>query len=235
MGKMATTKTAATSTTALVTAAPQTKGGKAVVKFNTPKNLTPEVRIDLIRQGLDKMEAVQLTFASGAVFIGMELIALREQVPHGQFQRIFQERIERPRFGYRTAMQYVRAAERVRTKILKSGELDLSDLWNVAPSDLPLARRRELQEAVGELVNGRSLSQLLLDLERPVHKALAAGTPTTGAEAEMQARRELWRDILARLQKEAVTRKSWKLLPEDDIDAIRQVCADVVASLPPKI
>jgi hypothetical protein len=244
MGKMATkpqTKTtpatipASATGTALTTTTRPAAGGKAVMKFNRPKEMTPEERIDLIRHSIDRMEAVQLTFASGAVFIGMEMIALREQLPHGEFQRIFTERIARPRFSYRTAAQYIRAAERVRTKILQAGELDLSDLWNVAPSDLPLARRKELQEAVGELVNGRSLSQLLLDLEMVKPKQIAAGTPATGAEAELQARREVWKSILAGLQKEAVQRRSWKLLPPEDVEAIRSICQDVINTLPPKI
>jgi hypothetical protein len=240
MGKMATkpqTKSSPASATASATALTTTTkpGGKAVMKFNRPKEMTADARIDLIRHSIDRMEAVQLTFASGAVFIGMELLALREQIPHGDFQRIFVERIARPRFSYRTAAQYIRAAERVRTKILQAGELDLSDLWNVAPSDLPLSRRKELQDAVGELVNGRSLSQLLLDLEMVRPKQIAAGTPATGAEAELQARREVWKSILAGLQKEAVQRRSWKLLPPEDVEAIRSICQDVLDTLPPKI
>jgi hypothetical protein len=197
-------------------------------------DVSAEERVGLIRNSLDKMEGVQLQFACGAVFIGLELIALREQL-RGDFWRVFEERLERPRFSDRTARQYMRAAEKVRVKLLHAGKVDLGDLWDVAPSALPLARRRDLQDAVGTLVNGRCLSQLLLDLDSRGPKRLTAGAPGAGAAAEERAYAEVWTAIRKQLASEGLHRKSWKHLDARGLAALRECLESVLASLPAKI
>jgi hypothetical protein len=197
--------------------------------------LTPDARVNVIRTHLDSMENVQTVFAAGAVTIGLELIALRNQCAHGEFETIFQERIERPRFQMRTARKYMQAADRVRTKLLKSGNETIATSWDVAPSAMTLAKRNGLKEALGELLTGKTLSDLLMG-DRVVGGGGPGGrVPSSGAEAEMQATEQVYKALRLQITREVITRRAWKMLPEAELQALRQTLETAVRELPAKI
>jgi hypothetical protein len=199
------------------------------------QEMTPEARVNVIRGHLDSMENVQTVFAAGAVTIGLELIALKAQTNKGEFEEIFKERIERPRFQMRTAQKYMQAADRVRTKLLKAGNETIATSWDVAPSAMTLQKRKSLTEALGELLTGKTLSDLLMG-DRPVGGGGPGGkAPSSGAEAEMQATEQVYKALRLQITREIITRKAWKMLPEDELQALRQVLETAVKELPAKI
>jgi hypothetical protein len=198
-------------------------------------DMAPEARVNVIRGHLDSMENVQTVFAAGAVTIGLELIALKNQCAHGEFETLFAERIERPRFTMRTARKYMHAADRVRTKLLKSGNDVIATSWDVAPSAMTLAKRKSLTEALGELLTGKTLSDLLMG-DRVVGGGGPGGrAPSSGAEAEMQATEQVYKALRLQITREIITRKAWRMLPADELQHLRQVLETAVRELPAKI
>jgi len=198
-------------------------------------DMAPEARVNVIRGHLDSMENVQTVFAAGAVTIGLELIALKNQCAHGEFETLFSERIERPRFTMRTARKYMHAADRVRTKLLKSGNDVIATSWDVAPSAMTLAKRKSLTEALGELLTGKTLSDLLMG-DRPVGGGGPGGkAPASGADAELEGVVQVYKALRIQIIKEIVTRRAWKMLPEDEIQVLRQTLETAVRELPAKI
>jgi hypothetical protein len=193
---------------------------------------TAEQRVDLIRKSLDQMENVQLTMASGAVMIGLELLALKSDLGYGEFGRVFAERIERPRFSSRTAHVYMQAADKVRVNLLRAGAEGIAEVFDVAPSAMSMANRNKLVSAVGSLLSGKTLSNLLLDLDSKPKMLPTGRTPATGAAAEMEAHVALWSDLTKRLANEGVARKSWKFLEPDKITALRKLLTTVLNELP---
>lgn len=186
-----------------------------------PEERTPEQRIDLIRGYLDRMEAVQLQFASGAILIGMELLALKENLPHGEFIGVFKERLERPRFSIRNAQQYMQDANRVRVKLLKQGHMNIAQVWDVPPSALTIAKRRELQGMIDQVVDGKSLHGLRGAMGTDKPRQLTARGPS-GADAEREAHGRVWVDLCKRLTEAAVHRKTWKYLSADSRRIVRE-------------
>jgi len=197
------------------------------------KIMGTEARIDVIRGWVDSLEAVQFQFATGAVLVGMELLALKQEVGRGEFMKIFAERIERPRFSYRTSAKYMQAAESVRVKMLKSGVKNLAEIWDVAPSALSMERRRELQNAVGSVLNGATLSQLLLG-KGSKGGAGASGKVPTSAEAMMAAQKEIYAALAARIVADVVEKKTWKMLDPEDVAKVRQALESALDALPAK-
>jgi len=197
------------------------------------KEISAEERITVIRGHLDNMENVQTIFAAGAVVIGMELLALKQQVPYGDFDSLFREKIERPRFTRRTAAKYMQAAERVRVKLLRGGNETIADSWNVAPSAMSLAKRRDLNGLLGEVLNGKTLSDLLMG-DRPAGGGGAGGgdAPRSGADAVKQAAAEVLADLCARISRELVQRRTWTQVDPADVEKVRTVLKAAMDELP---
>jgi len=198
-------------------------------------NKTPEQRIDAVRGYLDKMEVVQLQHATGAILIGMELLALKDQLGRGDFMDVFVKQIERPRFSYRSAARYMQDAHRVRRKMIKDGGITLMGILNIAPSALPMARQKELQKVIAEAVGDRTLTGMRGALGSDSHapKQLTDGkTPATGKQAEMQAHVSVWLDLCRKLTHEAVSRKTWKYLDDDERKIVRDNLKSALAEIP---
>lgn len=185
------------------------------------KEMTAEARVDVIRGHLDSMESVQTVFAAGAVTIGLELLSLKAQTPRGEFETIFEERIARPRFTMRTARKYMQAADSVRTKLLRSGSEVIAGSWDIAPSAMTIAKRNSLHEALGDLLTGKSLSDLLMG-DRVVGGGGKGGSaPTTGKAAEEAAVVESYEALCRQIVREIVTSKRWQTLDADAIKHLR--------------
>jgi hypothetical protein len=185
------------------------------------KEMTPEARVDVIRGHLDSMESVQTVFAAGAVTIGLELLSLKSQTPRGEFETIFEERIARPRFTMRTARKYMQAADRVRTKLLRSGSEVIAGSWDIAPSSMTIAKRNSLHEAIGEMLTGKSLSDLLMG-DRAVGGGGKGGSePATGKAAEEAAIVESYEALCRQIVREIITGKRWQKLDPDALGHLR--------------
>jgi hypothetical protein len=185
------------------------------------KEMTAEARVDVIRGHLDSMESVQTVFAAGAVTIGLELLSLKSQTPRGEFETIFEERIARPRFTMRTARKYMQAADSVRTKLLRAGSDVIAGSWDIAPSAMTIAKRNSLHEALGDLLSGKSLSDLLMG-DRVVGGGGKGGsTPTTGKAAEEAAIVESYEALCKQIVREIITGKRWQKLDPDALGHLR--------------
>lgn len=215
----------ATKVTALVVS----KGGRGI----SPAEKTPEQIITTIRGFLDKMEVVQLQHATGAILIGLELLALKDQLGHGEFKEVFAQQIERPRFSYRSAARYMQDANRIRRKMAKDGGVTLMGILNIAPSALPIARQRELQGIISEAVGNRNLSALRGALGTDQPKQITAGQPAmTAKDAELQAHARIWMDLCRKITHEAVTAKTWKHLTPDARKVARNSLKTALESMP---
>jgi hypothetical protein len=199
------------------------------------KEMTPEERVDVIRGHLDSMESVQTVFAAGAVTIGLELLALRAQTQHGVFEQIFEERIARPRFTYRTARKYMQAAERVRTKLLRSGCDVIAGSWDIAPSSMTLQRRKSLHDALGEVLTGKSLSDLLMGDREVGGGGKGGSVPSTGKEAEQEAIRQSYEALAKQITREIVSQSRWKRLSTDELDHLRLALSTALDSINARI
>ena len=193
------------------------RGGKQL----PTKEMTPEARVDVIRGHLDSMESVQTVFAAGAVTIGLELLALKSQTPRGEFETIFDERIARPRFTMRTARKYMQAADRVRTKLLRSGSEVIAGSWDIAPSSMTIAKRNSLHEALGELLTGKSLSDLLMGDHAVGGGGKGGSTPATGKAAEEAAVVESYEALCRQIVREVITSKRWQKLDPEALGHLR--------------
>lgn len=206
--------------TAVQASDPVTRG---VPRKMTDADRTPEDRIELVRGYLDKMEAIQLQHATGAILIGMELLALKEEVGHGAFTEIFEKQIERPRFSYRSAARYMQDAARIQKRIAKTGNTKLLHFLDVAPSDMSVAVRRELTEVIGNITDGRNLSDLRGALGARNPPQLTEGAEKgSGEEAELAAHARCWQELCKRLTEAAVHRKTWKFLNADTRRIVRE-------------
>lgn len=214
---------------AMQQAKPVTRG---VPRKMTDADRTPEDRIELVRGYLDKMEAIQLQHATGAILIGMELLSLKEQVGHGSFVDIFEKQIERPRFSYRSAARYMQDAARIQKRIAKTGNAKLLHFLDVAPSDMSVSIRRELTDVIGNIADGRNLSDLRGALGTRAPAQLTDGSPASGKHAELDAHAKVWNDLCKRLTEAAVHRKTWKFLGDDTRKIVRETLKTALAEIP---
>jgi len=191
---------------------------------------TADERVDIIRKGLDSMEAVQLTMATGAALIGMELLALKKAAGNKEFEKMFAERIERPRFGMRTAFRYMSVAEQARVGLLRAGYQELNDVFDMPPSDMPMEKRQMLSKALGDMLGGKTLSNLLMG-EREV-KQITAPKATTTAAAMEEMHQQTWKKICEDLARYGLDKKTWKHLDQDQISQVRQCLTAVLSEMP---
>lgn len=194
--------------------------------------ISADERIGMVRKMLDTMENVQTAFGCAAVQIGMELLALKEQTPTGQFEQLFEEQVARPRFTIRTARKYMQAAETVRKHLLKSGHAaEIAESWDVPPSAMTIAKRRKLQDLIGDVLNGKTLSDLLMG-DRPAPGGGPGGRPApTSAEAQLQAVEQVYQELCKGLEREIITHQNWRKLPKEQIVSLREhlrCCLDTV-------
>ena len=191
---------------------------------------TSDERVDIIRKGLDSMEAVQLTMATGAALIGMEMLALKKELGTGEFANVFAERIERPRFGIRTAQRYMNVAESARVNLLRAGYADLGDVFDMPPSDMPMDKRQMLSKALGDMLGGKTLSNLLMG-EKEVRQ-LPAPKATTTAAAMEEMHQQTWKKICDDLARYGLDKKTWKHLDKDQVGQVRQCLTAVLGEMP---
>jgi hypothetical protein len=213
----------------------KTKATTAVVVrgAQSQDHKTPEQRVEAVRGYLDKMEVVQLQHATGAILIGMELLALKDQLGHGSFSDVFEKQIARPRFSYRSASRYMCDANRVRRKMLKDGGITLMGVLNIAPSALPMARQRELQAVIAEAVGDRNLSGLRGALGSDAPKQITDGkSALTGQVAEREAHAKVWADLCRKITHEALGCKSWKWLAPDALKHARNCLQSAFEAMP---
>jgi len=130
-----------------------------------------------------------------AVKIGAELLALKEELPHGRFA----ERVEKifP-FTMRTATKYMQLADQLQAKLLAKSEPG-SDLKNEPGSLLALP-----ESTIRAAVEGKTLTQLYFDfgiVKRPL--SLPPARPLNDSEAlkkEIRENRDKFEEALARLE-----------------------------------
>lgn len=208
----------------------KTTGAVAVRKAGGADDRTPEQRVGLVRDYLDKLEAVQIQHATGAILIGLELLALKDQIGRGDFQRVFEEQIERPRFSLRSAQRYMQDAHRIRMRLLKSGHVSLAEVMDVAPSEMSIVRRKELTSLIGQAVKDNTLTGLRGALAQEKQRRLA--NPGDAAKAMADAHVQVWQEMMRRLTIEAIQRKSWKHLNEETRKIVRQHLQSALAEIP---
>ena len=188
---------------------------------------SPEERIALLNKSLDQLEGIQNQYAAGCVFIGMELLALKHELGHGEFGKVFKERIERPRFCSRTARRFMRVADVIRQKLATgNASVKLREVLAavMAPSAMEEQAQAELIKRIGAAVEGRTMQQLMLDFS-PQRPALTAGSQDEDPPEERQRKTAAyWRmhynqaldDLLGKLaQIVTAPRFAGALAPED--------------------
>lgn len=135
-----------------------------------------EERVVFVNGSLDKLEGVQNQFAAGCILIGMELLALKSELGHGNFKETFASKIERPRFAYRTAARFMKIAEVLRVKLAAGSSVRLGEVlaMALAPSAMADKDRDELLKRLSDAVQGKTMQQLMLDFA-PQRPQLPAG------------------------------------------------------------
>jgi len=127
----------------------------------------------------------------------------------------------------------MKAADLVRTKLLKSGNDVVASSWDVAPSAMSIQKRRSLTEALGGLLNGKTLSDLLMG-DRPTGGGGNGTAPRNGAEAEMQAVVETYKALRTQLVRQILSHKHWRMLPADELASLRHALETALEELPAK-
>ena len=152
-----------------------------------PKELTLDQRVENVRRDLDTMDGLEQQQKFGSLYIGLQLISIKDETSREDFKRIMEQSILRPSFQYRTAMRWIAAAHNARSRLVQSGKIDIKQIWGVSPSDMTMERRNELQAVLEKVLGKPTLKQL-----------------TTGStpDAEMKGK-----DV----EREAIT-KGWKAL-----------------------
>lgn len=215
---------------------------KLVTRPTAHPQQPPVDRVGFIVQALDKLEGVQNQYAAGCVLIGMELCSLKKELGHGKFLETFAQRIERPRFSYKTGQRFMRVAEMLRVKLATGASVKLGEVLGMAlaPSAMREEERLELAERVGLACSGRTMQQLMLDFnERP--KALPAASDNLSPDERKKKDTEFWTkhydagwsQTMGQLAKLA-SKKSWCYLRDDRIKEIRNSLIALLAMLPKK-
>ena len=198
----------------------------------------PKDRVDLICLALDKIEQVQNQYAAGCVLIGMELTALKKDLGHGAFMETFSKRIERPRFGYKSAQRFMRVAEQIRMKLATSAGMKLGEALclALAPSAMGEDQRLELMAKVGQACAGKTMQQLMLDFGGG-KKALPPAGGSSDDEAKKDAAfwtahyTEAWTETVADLTKLA-QKKSLGFLNDEKLKELRGELSMVLSLFP---
>jgi hypothetical protein len=202
-------------------------------------NRTIGERVDFLNGALDSLEQVQNQYAAGCILIGMELLALKNELGHGQFTSTFAEKIERPRFGYRTAARFMKVAEVIRVKLASGSSMKLGEAlaMALAPSAMTDAERKELLKRVGDATQGKTMQQLMLDF------APQANRPALPEHTEEELDRKTtayWRmhynqalsDLCDRLSKIVTAKKFLGALSDDELRQHRQVLEAILSHFP---
>lgn len=92
-----------------------------------------------------------------AVLAGLELAKIKEALPHGTFTEFVERQLE---INERTAQRYIRLADGVKNKALKTDTVSVLALLDSAPSDLTPAKAEQLQKLVHKVTDGAGVSQL---------------------------------------------------------------------------
>lgn len=200
-------------------------------------------RVDFVIGALDQLENVQNQYAAGCILIGMELLALKNDLGHGQFIETFTEKIERPRFGYRTAARFMKVAEVLRVKLATGSSIKLGEALSMAlaPSAMSDSERKELLKRVGDAAQGKTMQQLMLDFAPQANRP--ALPPGDDDEAETNRKTAAyWRmhynqalnDLMDRLSKIVTAKKFLGALSDDELRQHRQVLEAILSHFPGK-
>lgn len=200
-------------------------------------------RVSFIVSALDQLESVQNQYAAGCVLIGMELLALKKELGHGQFKTTFAEKLERPRFAYRTAVRFMKVAEMLRVKLAAGASVKLGEVLGMAlaPSAMGDKERAELAARIGETCEGRTMQQLMLDFQAKP-KALPSGQPDDLPEEERKKRDSAYyrmhynqalTDLIGKLAM-ITTKRPWAYMTDEETRAHLTHLKAIVGSFPKK-
>ena len=125
-----------------------------------PREKTLDQAVEQVRRDLDTMDGLDQQHKFGEVYIGMQLLAIKEKTDRQQFRGILENSILRPSFSMRTAQRYMQAGNTARVRLLQSGKIDMSQIWGVAPSEMSMERRNELQGILEKVLGKTTVKQL---------------------------------------------------------------------------
>jgi hypothetical protein len=133
---------------------------------------------------------------------GAELLAVKEELPHGQFMKWCEQHLAQRSISYPTANRYMHVAEALQTKFLAAKKIELPQLTLTSSGgDIPESALSIISEAVREVIDGKSLNDLYRELghvkqlQKQKHSPVRL-TPEQ-AEADRKANAVLFLDNLA--------------------------------------
>lgn len=199
-------------------------GRPAKVLSVVPKRTEAE-RIRMVNHYHDNHKAALLQACNYALLCGMELLAARAEIKHGEWLPWIEKNCK---FSQPTAYKYMTLAEGA-MPVLKAQYPELLEgAEQVAPSLMKVAERKALVEAVSQMVDGRTIQELQLELMGMTAKPTApkggaregAGRPAEGAnfgEVRKAAFRQDYAEIFRKLTDAIVIKKTWQYLDTKDL------------------
>jgi hypothetical protein len=125
---------------------------------NQDKRLAEVLRLHSI------INASAAQMAVAAAKCGLELKALKKEAGHGAWEDYFETHLARHGLSDRTARNYMRLADGLKGKALKSASVAVLELLDSAPSALKPAEQEKLTKAVAKMTDGATLSELYQEM-----------------------------------------------------------------------
>lgn len=98
-----------------------------------------------------------------AFLIGVELLAIKEELPHGDFMAWRQKHL--PEIAHRTATQYMKFVEKLTQRFPTVGKLATVSNFKMLPSgELSTAGKETVLKAVHEAADGKTFTEMYRDL-----------------------------------------------------------------------
>jgi hypothetical protein len=100
---------------------------------------------------------------------------------------------------------------------------------------MTLQKRKSLHDALGEVLTGKSLSDLLMGEREAGGGGKGGSVPSTGKEAEMEAIRQSYAALAKQVTREIVAQSRWKMLSTDELDQLRNALSTALDSINDRI
>lgn len=218
----------------------------AAIEVLPPVELAPRDPFSLVNEyhGLARLSMAQS--CAYMVLAGVELRAAKKDVQHGEWTHLFIDSDPKNaracafEMSIRTAQKYMEMAEAAKRNIPELMAL----CGNQSLADLPEEQREKIVKAIRKVADGSTYQQLALEwniAKKPLGSGARGGhrpgdkdkdVTLEGDTPEERAAIGIWKPIMADLQLEGLTEKSWAKLPNKHRDRLKGLLLDLNKLIP---